>query len=329
MSSIYSRQQQRMFATYQNNVIGDTEIFGCDVTPTGICPKVSNVQECINECKKHPDCYYGNFFSGNGTTICQPVRHLGFFSPYDVMVQKDQWPQLRQSSTMAFVNTDKFPNPLSVNDPTSAVQQVYYGDSLALQEIGSGKYLQLDGTLTENMETDLTVLPAIPFGVRYLSFLPFNPFAPFVFNRLGTHNILKKVKGKLTWVAASTPAEHTQNIFKVSIPEKQKLSYNAPFELQFGPKNQAVGVEKGRLTIGSKPTKFRFIPNVTVAQCGESCKPWPIRQDSKLPLVRNCALCQEPGKVGEAKQTRNLIWLLPAVFGLLGVIILLISVFVR
>ena len=135
----------------------------CRDTIHGICYEDISLSDCINKCKKSPECDAGYYLQNNNKSYCLDLM-TGIApdtNPVLYMRKKDDFKDTNNLSTYTFINTDVFPYP-----PNDA-NILKYDDIILLHNVETNSNLATNDTkgiilFDKNKSTDIRIISRYP-----------------------------------------------------------------------------------------------------------------------------------------------------------------------
>lgn len=185
----------------------DTDIdsdFPCETNITGICLKNTNLQQCSELCKNHPNCKWAVYNHEN--KICKPVDENFYpkFNPLLNLVSK-------------FGNTTIIKNNFEI----SHNNRLFYYDIVKLKDITNNIIL----------EPPITFMHNLPFLYNKKSITYISSDELVSFSNDATNKILIPETSKVSWLKKYRISQYSFYIVPINSENRTDLYYSDIFEI--------------------------------------------------------------------------------------------------
>ena len=250
------------FYVFPNTTLTNLELSSCRDTISGICPKVSSLQECINICSNSPECKNGYYANDN----CFPLKNIDQVPIYARMIKGN-------NSTVFSKKSDKF-----IPDDTNTI---FYGDNFMIKNFSKNYMTNENSKISfSKFGIEVQIFPSTITEKILRNSIPVCngdkitiniPNTTFVFS-------LKDNSTEIIWDTTASSSETDYSTFEIysSNPDKKKgdkLNYDDMFFFTFHGQtlsynNDIMGLSS---LISLENSLFTLVPYENVFYCSVNC----------------------------------------------------------
>ena len=252
------------FYVFPNTTLINLELSSCRDTISGICPKVSSLQECINICSNSPEC--NNGYYTNDT--CFPLKNIDKVPIYPRMIKGN-------NSTVFSKKSDIFiPNDTNM---------IFYGDNFMIKNFSKNYMINEDSKISfSKIGIELQMFPSTITEKILRNSIPVCNGDKITINIPNTTFVFssKNNSTEIIWDTTASTVETDYNTFQIysSNPDKKigdKLNYDDMFFFTFHGRtlsyaNDIMGLSS---LLSLENSLFTLVPYETVFYCSANCLP--------------------------------------------------------
>ncbi len=223
------------YKIFPESIFRDLHVSDCNDSITGTCLKTKGLQECLDICSNGSfgnKCVSGYFI--------QTEKEKGFCVPIDFyhtelndvyrLQKKNTYKELNRFPTYSFINYKK------VKVPPDNVNELFYFDSCYLQDVKSGKKLEMrlidpkipyeEAFFGEHEPINIQLLPLREALGPTQEYLPVQKLHYVIFNIPGTPLLLgepEKKEESLKWIPSLSLSVDIENKYKIIPVNDRKM----------------------------------------------------------------------------------------------------------